>query len=60
MLAPGAMACAHRTSSEISSAQPVMLGSPVTNGVRPSGATWVNVPRLGSAGLPSPFKLGRP
>jgi hypothetical protein len=30
---------AHRTSSEISSAHPVMLGSPVTNGVSPSGAT---------------------
>ena len=60
MLAPGAIACAHRTSSEISSAQPVMSASPVTNGVEPSGAIWVNVPRLESGGPPSPFRLGSP
>ena len=50
MFAPGAMAWAHRTSNEISSAQPTMLSSVGSKAVSPSGAIWVNVPRLGSAG----------
>ena len=58
MFAPGAMAWAHSTSNEISAAHPVMLLSPGTNGVSPSGAIWVNLPRLGSFGRPSPFRPG--
>ena len=41
IFAPGAILWAHSTSRLISSAHPVMLGSPGTNGVRPSGAIWV-------------------
>jgi len=60
MFAPGAMAFAHITSSEISWAHRDMLASLGTNGVNPSGASWVDVPKLGFVAPPSPFKLGRP
>ena len=40
ILAPGAMACAHSTSREISADQPTMLPSVASNGVSPCGASW--------------------
>ena len=43
MAASGAMAWAHWTSREISTAQPTWLGSFSSNGVSPSGATMVNL-----------------
>src|SRR6266852_7396182 len=47
MFAPGAIACAHSTSSEISDDHPTWLGSLTMKGVKPSGAMML---RLGGAG----------
>ena len=43
IVAAGAIACAHSTSSVISPAQPTWLASFWSNGVRPSGATMFTV-----------------
>jgi hypothetical protein len=59
IFAPGAMACAQSTSRLISSAQPVMLGSPGRTS-QPVRRHLGERPGQGQAGFQRPFNPGSP